>query len=385
MADNSSTTITERLRGMDTANFTFAAIKGSQAGKEYYVTMCYLDQLNRIFIFNEESLPAELRAQRPLNKARIPKLAEYIVENPKDYVFSAITASIDGDINFESLSNEGMAAKMGTLTIPLSARLLINDGQHRRAAIERALLEQPELRYQSIAVVFFHDRGLIKSQQMFADLNQHAVRPTKSLGILYDHRSEVSILTKTITNIVPIFKGLIENEKTTISNRTNKLFTLSNLHQANMALLRKRTTTKSASKNDYQIAEKFWNVVTKYIPEWQMVIERQISCAELRKEYVHAHGVGIHAIGIAGGALIKDHPTSWEEKIVALKNIDWLRSNTIVWEGRAMVGGHMTKARPNLVLTASYLKSVLGVKLTGNEKKAEGILNKTRLLKGNDK
>ena len=36
---------------------------------------------------------------------------------------------------------------IGTLSIPMDAQILINDGQHRRAAIEEAIKENPELRY----------------------------------------------------------------------------------------------------------------------------------------------------------------------------------------------------------------------------------------------
>jgi DNA sulfur modification protein DndB len=60
----------------------------------------------------------------------------------------------------------------------MSSRFLINDGQHRRAAIEEALKVRPEFGDETISVVFFIDAGLENSQQMFADLNKHAVRPT---------------------------------------------------------------------------------------------------------------------------------------------------------------------------------------------------------------
>ena len=39
----------------------------------------------------------------------------------------------------------------------MTSRFIINDGQHRRAAIEEALKERPELGDETIAVVFFLD------------------------------------------------------------------------------------------------------------------------------------------------------------------------------------------------------------------------------------
>ena len=58
----------------------------------------------------------------------------------------------------------------------MDARFIINDGQHRRAAIEMALRDRPELADETISVVFFLDPKLERCQQMFADLNRYAVR-----------------------------------------------------------------------------------------------------------------------------------------------------------------------------------------------------------------
>ena len=67
---------------------------------------------------------------------------------------------------------------------------------------------------------------------MFADLNRYAVRPTKSLSLLYDHRDPLAKLAYTVANEVSYFKGMVEMEKTSISNRSKKLFTLSGIYQA---------------------------------------------------------------------------------------------------------------------------------------------------------
>ena len=80
--------------------YTFPAIRGIQAGREYYTTMCPLRLIPKIFVFDDEEIPVELRAQRTLNKGRLPEMSRYILDNPDNYCFSAITASIDADVNF---------------------------------------------------------------------------------------------------------------------------------------------------------------------------------------------------------------------------------------------------------------------------------------------
>jgi len=77
-------------------NYVFTALRGQQAGREYYVVMCPMKLIPKIFLFDEDELPPELRAQRVLNRARIPDISHYIINNPTDYAFASLTASIDG-------------------------------------------------------------------------------------------------------------------------------------------------------------------------------------------------------------------------------------------------------------------------------------------------
>ena len=119
--------------------YNFPAIRGIQAGREYYVSMCPLKLIPKIFLFDDEELVPEIRAQRTLNKNRIPDIASYILSNCDSYVFSAITASIDGDVHFDSVGEGESESRIGSLRIDMQAQFIINDGQHRRAAIEQAL------------------------------------------------------------------------------------------------------------------------------------------------------------------------------------------------------------------------------------------------------
>jgi len=350
--------------------YTFPALRGIQAGNEYYVAMCPLKLLPKIFLFDEAPIPPELRAQRTLNLARIPEIAHYILDNRHDYAFSAITASLDGDVRFESADMGDGSSDIGRLVVPMSTHFVINDGQHRRAAIEAALEEQPDLEDETIAVVFYVDTGLRRSQQLFADLNKHAVRPTQSLGVLYDYRDPLASLCRDLAERVFCFKGLTEVEKTTISNRSVKLFTLSGIYQATGALLNKRKN-ESLSEEEQELAFQFWTELGHVISEWQLAASRKVSSAELRRDYVHAHSIVLHALGEAGNALLSQHPQDWKNYLSPLQDIDWLRKNTDVWEGRAMIGGQMSKARQNVQLTANCLKITLGLTLTSEEIKFE--------------
>jgi DNA sulfur modification protein DndB len=350
--------------------YSFPAIRGVQAGREYYVTMCPLEFLPKLFNATDHDMPPELRAQRVLNKARIPAIVRYILENRRSYVFSSLTASIDGQVTFMPTGGDTIGRKLGVLTVPMNAKILINDGQHRREAIERALQENSALRYETISIVFFVDSELERSQQMFADLNRYAVRPTKSIGILYDYRDPLAKLAHEVSHEVPVFRDMTEKAKSTISNRSRKLFTLSSIYQATKRLLNKKDNG-SVSEQEKRLAIAFWGEVAKYIPDWKDAQERKVTPSGLRSDYIHAHGIALQALAIAGSALIATHPKNWQKRLATLRNLDWSRNNAELWEGRALVGGRLNKSENNVVLTANVIKHLLGLPLSPNEEKVE--------------
>ncbi len=139
-------------------NFTyqFPAVRGIQAGQEYYISMVPLKLLSKLFPSDDEIVAPEYRAQRKINEARIPEIKKYILENRNSYVFSALSASIDGEFSFVPSEN----TDMGILHVDMDSIFLINDGQHRKAAIQAAIQEDDSLGSETISVVFFAIMGL---------------------------------------------------------------------------------------------------------------------------------------------------------------------------------------------------------------------------------
>ena len=61
----------------------------------------------------------------------------------------------------------------------------------------------------------------------------------------------------------------------------------------------------------------------------------------------------------------------WKKKLGLLKNIDWSRQNTKVWEGRALIAGKVSKNSTNVSLTTNAIKQKLGLELSPEEKRLE--------------
>jgi DNA sulfur modification protein DndB len=350
---------------------TFPAVRGIQAGRPCYIAMCPMRIVPKLFKFDEDEVPPELRAQRTLNKSRVPEISSYLINNPSNYTLSSLTASVDAIVRFEPMTDTGFGQNIGTLSIPMEAQILINDGQHRRAAIEVAIKENPELAYDNISVLFFIDEGLSRSQQMFADLNKHAVRPSDSISTLYDLRDSISELGRYVQKNVHTFSRLTEMEKSSISNRSTKLFTLSSIKNASRALLQKGLKD-SISKEEQDLAVLYWNEVAANMPDWQLALNRKVNTSELREQFIHSHGVMLQAMGQIGHDLLNNSENTWKKALKNLNKIDWARANKN-WEGRALVHGRISKARTNVLLTGNFIKQHLKVVLNPLEEETEKV------------
>ena len=193
---------------------------------------------------------------------------------------------------------------------------------------------------------------------MFADLNKHAVKPTKSLGLLYDHRDTFARFVVRLADDVDVFYGRTEPEKTSISGRSTKFFTLNGISDATRYLLKLRT--KSISPEKQKLAADYWNQVAKNIPEWNLLVRKKVTPYELRQNYVHAHVNILNALGMAGYVLIKRYPDSWKGRLGRLRNIRWEKDNP-VWEGKVMIDGRMIKTKIGIKKAADEILRECGL------------------------
>jgi DNA sulfur modification protein DndB len=351
---------------------SFPAMRGIIGKRQYYATMMALSEIPHLFKFNDwEQFTPELRAQRVLVKSRVPEIVKYIVDNEDSYLFSSITAAYNTDVKFKPYEDGG---DIGYLEMDLeNAKFLINDGQHRCAAITAALTENPSVGKEKISILLFPWENLERAQQMFTDLNRFVQKTSKSLNILYDHRDVLSAFTMQVTEEVPVFKGMIDKEKLTIPIRSEKLFTLSTLYDANEELigakLEKPDTKEYREKLERAVT--YWNAISRVIPDWERVKEGTLKAPMLRQEKINTHGVVLRALGSLGRALMEAYPSAWEAQLEAIRNIDWRKSvgNKVnpEWENVCITAGSVLSNRQARVATLAVLKGKVGLDLTGQE------------------
>lgn len=344
-------------------SFHFPAVKGLQAGREYYIAMVPLRLLPRLFPVDEEIVFPEFRAQRQINEARIPEIKQYILDNRDTYVFSALSASIDGNFIFTPFID----TDVGLFEVDMDAAFLINDGQHRKAAIEAAMEEDETLGEETISVVFFSDEGLSRSQQMFTDLNKHAVKTSNSLATLYNSRDEIAVATKNVIDTIPFLKKFTDKERDILGKNSSNLFTINMIYKAN----RKIMHGDQCSNSDMKFLLAFWKLISENIVEWQEVLNKSLTKKSLRENYIVALAITINAFGKLGRFFYDNKSYNIKAYLVKLRKIDWMRSNKL-WVGRTIrENGKVLNSEEAVSLTCALIKQQIGLPLTKEEQQRE--------------
>lgn len=344
---------------------SFPAMQGVIGQRTYYSCLMKLNAIPKMFTFRDwAEFTPEDREQRILNKKRIPEIAKYILDNEDGYLFSSITASYKCDVKFVPTDDNGL----GTLEMEFEdANFVINDGQHRCAAIAHAIKENPSVGEETISVLLFPYESRERVQQMFSDLNRFVVKTSKSLDILFDKRDAMATVTLDVCEKVPVFKGMVDKDAVSLPVRSPKLFSLAALYDANDELLKHLGNKEELSHNEMvRVAMDYWTAVAKAMLDWNRVRNGDLRSLDLRQESISSHAIVLRALGAIGADLMKEDPTGWKARLLDLTSVDWSKKNKD-WENVCIIANSVVSNRQARLATKAYLKKHLGLTLNEAE------------------
>jgi len=330
--------------------YVLPVVRGIQGGCEYYTSMCPLRFLRKLFGSGRPESDPVLRVGRSPSRSRIKSLSRYILDHPQSYVLPGLMVAIDGDTRFEPVSEEGEDWKMGRLYVPMDATFTINDGWHRRMALEWAVQERPELGYETIAVCFFLGMGLERSQQMFYDLNRYGMRVDRGLGWLYNHRERGEGWVLQVIKEVEELRELTEMERSHLGAKSGKLFTLSGVYPAIAQMLEQGVTVAEAVL--------FWRGVWEVMGVWRSVLTGELMAWDARERYVCCQAIAFWGLADVGVAVLSLYPESWENCLQGLARVDWSVANP-VWQDSIMIKGRFPVSAATRVWMRDYLMGFL--------------------------
>jgi DNA sulfur modification protein DndB len=345
------------------------AIRGVQAGRPFFLAICLAKHLARLIPLDSVQNSFDSPLVRMPDRNRSQEISRYLTANPGCYILPAITCLVAGAMHFDEHVGKGHPSGSGTLRVPLESTILILDGVNRRAGIEMALKQRPELGDEAIPVLLFVDSEYHHAEQLLSDIRRNGSKSARSQGILCDFRDENARLSRELIDRVDVFAGMTETTRSTISNRSLKLFTLSGIYHATEILFSSQREAPYADR--LSLAVQFWTEVSRLIPDWRRAKAREVSPADLRKSYVHAHAIALASLARAGRSLFQRRKRSWRQQLLPLRSLDWARSNTSLWEGRAMIAGRISKTNVSVVLVANVIKKRLNLPLEAEEQAIE--------------
>lgn len=358
--------------------FRVPATRGKMGTTEYYTATLPFGAVTKLFVFDPAEmleLSPENRSQRVLKTKRVPEIARYIIDHD-DYIFSSITVSVDSDeVDFLEVQD---GVDIGVLVLPLEAKYVINDGQHRVAGIQEALRSDPTLASDTISVVVLPDGGLERSQQIFSDLNRTVHKTSKSLDILYDHRLPINRITMACMEQVDLFRKRIDKERVSLSVRSPKFATLSGLQEANKQLLGKldEGISPMEEKKLTSWAIEYWNRVADVVEPWHDIRDGDMKPQEARQEYISSYALSLWALGAVGktaAGAAKKTDANWADLLGGLAKIDWRKTNPD-WQGICMADHEVVTRMPTRRATALYIQWRIGL----SEQRPQTVISEER-------
>ena len=365
-----------------------------QGGRRFISTglpVKVLLSLGRTDSATRKSDPAETR-NRPLDQKHVKEIAQYL-SNEDKYLVPPIILNSSRPLQIFAF-NSGVETQLCVVVLPHGEYLYVTDGQHRLEALGQASVSRPEILDDAVGVTIIEEGDMDKIHQDFFDAAQ-AKPLAQALLVEYDGREPTNWLAKEVSTRSAVFQGRIERIGS-VGKNSLMLFTNNQVKQGVLQLvvgdwslyggeMQKQAEQAINPAKDLWHSRllAFFEEFTTANPQWNEVANRPLQSGvitnipELRSNYLHFTGAGLLILcGVGHAILDSDIPSddglSDEQKqyVRKLAELDWSRSSAL-W-AHYLVGpqGNISAGKNNIVLAVAYVKSALGLPVTGKEEKA---------------
>lgn len=110
-----------------------------------------------------------------------------------------------------------------------------------------------------------------------------------------------------------------------------------------------------------ELIPEYWQYLSQIIKPWRDFFEGKISAAEVRKKTILSGTATVGASGKLGAQVISAHPESWKKNLIFLKELDWNRIGSSIWEGAAVRNGVLLKGQRAKEITYNILKQIVAI------------------------
>ncbi len=293
---------------------------------------------------------AEEMMNRPLMQPHVKDIAKYLV-NTDAYILPPFIFNSNTPIKVFAFGSGSV--KFGYAVISSDILLYVTDGQHRLKAIEKAVIERPELNNDSVTVLVVQEEDLEQIHQDFADCSKNKPIPP-ALRASFDVSDFLSKITRDLTKELDIFTGRIDKISSTVGKDPNYIFTMSQLRIGVSEFLF-GTSNKNLDSYTVENREEYRTLLDKakffYLEfarnntTWSLMFQPRSQASNLlnfynlRQERIDFNSVGFIVISRIGYLIFSDNSFTDEQSMIlikALASLDYRRT-CILWENSLVI------------------------------------------------
>jgi DNA sulfur modification protein DndB len=329
---------------------------------------------------------------RPEDSAHSVAIGEYIVENVNGkFILPPLTLNVSEEIIVHAQEYpEGgePPTKNGMLILPMSAKIDITDGQHRRSGIATAYRNLPRekqrlLDLSSVAVMITSEADVQQVHQDFADCSRTKPLASSQLAV-YDRRNPANALVIDLIDKVPLFTGKVDSTSNKLSKKSAAPFLTNQVRQVVKVLMtggygiseldfedKARADLKSGNSPEY-IAKRdaYVTFLTEVFEAIPLLKEVSTLTPDLMKTRIPAFrdegwvclsATGLNILARLGFEMLRDNEPNWRDYVKRLTDLDWRRTAPI-WKGNVVSedGDRILTAHKSFRLGVEVLKKEIG-------------------------
>ena len=293
---------------------------------------------------------AEEKINRPLMRPHVNEIAKYLI-NTDNYVLPPFIFNCSTPIKVFAYGTG--AVKFGYAVIPSNVELYVTDGQHRLKAIEKAIIERPSLKNDSVTVLVIEEDDIDQIHQDFADCAKTKPIPPALLAA-FDVSNFLSQLTRKVSKELVIFDKRIDKISRTVGKDPNYMFTMSQLRIGMAEFLfgssRKQVIESRSNQEDVEWksllddAKAFYRLFAENNQTWQQLLKPasqtvNLDLYSLRQQRIDFNSVGFQVINRIGHHIFYGKDLTDLEKsnlVKALASLDYSR-DAHLWQNNLVI------------------------------------------------
>ena len=356
-------------------------ISGKEGDRTTYVGKMTYGQIAEVMSILDPNVPTDEKLQRDLVASRTNNIATYLLTNT-DFLFPGVVAIVENS-NYEQ-ANGFPDPNVGFVNLLPGEFRYLCDGQGRLSGIQKVLGERPDMADNTIDVKFVDSRGASTDKQVFADINKTPIKPSGSINIAFDSRQVLNQMAKAMLESNPGIKQLVCYEKTSVSTKTDKLWTLNQMAGfivkvtgLSAKACQKQLESEADRDKMLRFLNEFWLELGNRFDLLGQVLRNEITPQHLKETTVVGTAVWLDSVGVYAKVVLAGfifaNQKRWSD-LDGLNNIDYKKSNK-EWMGRCIdMRGKFTKNTDAVNATASHLLLRCGLTLPKELDQAEALV-----------